>query len=285
MNIAVCDAFVRGPRRWSAVPGPTRWEGAGCRGAPGSTWWVPAGARGAHGVLASGSRLPAPEDLTRGARATIGVGNSALGQVISLPQCGLTYPNEWFPTPMPQQDSEGPVVEALAAAGRPVVLRNWTDQRRSHSENAWPPGRPSPGSARHGLLSQRCPRFHSDTTLCKRYNTCKVWYPFENSTSLARLLPVPARRTRLPFEDSASLAKRTTQTRREPAGTPQARVPRECRSAPRTAHAKAPAKARAPTAHTVMGPMGAQGHHHSCTAFKFCIPRSKGMACGVRPIV
>ena len=135
----------------------------------------------------------------------------------------------------------------------------------------------------------RAPRamgcFHSDTTLCKRYNTCKVWYPFENSTSLARLLPVPARRTRLPFEDSASLAKRTTQTRLEPAGTPQARVPRECRSAPRTAHAKAPAKARAPTAHTVMGPMGAQGHHHSCTAFKFCIPRSKGMACGVRPIV
>ena len=43
-----------------------------------------------------------------------------MGQVISLPQCGLTYPNEWFPTPMPQQDSEGPVVEALAAAGRPT---------------------------------------------------------------------------------------------------------------------------------------------------------------------
>ena len=165
-----------GGLRWSAVPGPTRWEGAGCRGAPGSTRWGGggAGARGADGVLASESRLPAPEDLTRGARATIGVGNSALGQVISLPQCGLTYPNEWFPTPMPQQDSEGPVVEALAAAGRPVVLRNWTDQRRSHSENAWPPGRPSPGSARHGLLSQRCLRFHSDTTPCKRYNTCEV---------------------------------------------------------------------------------------------------------------
>ena len=132
------------------------------------------GGPGADGVLASGSRLPAPEDLTRGARATIGVGNSALGQVISLPQCGLTYPNEWFPTPMPQQDSEGPVVEALAAAGRPVVLRSWTDQPRSHSENAWPPGRPSPGSARHGLVSQRYRRFHSDTTLCKRYNTCEV---------------------------------------------------------------------------------------------------------------
>ena len=70
-----------------------------------------------------------------------------------------------------------------------------------------------------------------------------------------------------------------------PEGAPQARVPRERRSAPHTAHARAPVKARAPIAHTVIGPMGAQGHHHSCTAFKSCIPRSKGMACGVRPIV
>ena len=62
----------------------------------------------------------------------IGVGNGALGQVINLPQCGLTCPN-------------------ATRGAREGAVR-----------------------ARRGLFSQRCLRFHSATTLCKRYNTCEV---------------------------------------------------------------------------------------------------------------
>ena len=90
-----------------------------------------------------------------------------MGQVISLPQCGLTYPNEWFPTPMPQQDSEGPVVEALAAAVGQLCSGVGRTSGVLTAKTRGPQ-----------VARARAPRamgyFHSDTTLCKRYNTCEV---------------------------------------------------------------------------------------------------------------
>ena len=96
----------------------------------------------------------------------------------------ITCPNRWFPTPIPPS---APVPPAHAL---PQWVVSCPNASRWKAEAARCPfwrlyrvasGRPGPGTARHGLfsqryrhdgsqLSQRCLRFHSATTLCKRYN-------------------------------------------------------------------------------------------------------------------
>ena len=54
---------------------------------------VPAHPRAGGALLRAHRALP-------GAASRIGVGQSALGQVISLPQCAVSYPNAQLPAPM-----------------------------------------------------------------------------------------------------------------------------------------------------------------------------------------
>ena len=81
-----------------------------------------------------------------------------------------------------------------ARRARPHLAQERLSPRASDSgaaERIEPgPRAPEPGRST-GQFSQRRLRFYSDATLCKRYNACKVWHRFENSTSLAKLPPYP----------------------------------------------------------------------------------------------
>ena len=128
----------------------------------------------------------------------------------------ITCPNRWLPTPIPPS---APVPPAHALPQWVVSCPNVPCRAALGARWAVFTAIPT----RRGTLSQRCLRFHSATTLCKCYNACKVWYPFENSASLANQSPhqpnaretlgfrgkvlVTPQRARLPFENTTSLAK------------------------------------------------------------------------------
>ena len=131
----------------------------------------------------------------------IGTGNGALGQANCLPQCLFSCPNAAHRT-------RGRTAAVVSSRGvRPRTRRRRPDHRRGSSaaptdcvqhtpgrrpvftaipRSAWVTPRAVPHS---GSVFKAIPHFHRDTTLCKCYNACKVWYPFENSASLANQSP------------------------------------------------------------------------------------------------
>ena len=96
----------------------------------------------------------------RGVPSRIGVGKRALGQANCLPQWVVSCPQC---VSLESGGGAGPVLAAI-----PRGLR----APGSGSRAPWAVFTAIP--TRRGTLSQRYLRFHSATTLCKRYNTCKV---------------------------------------------------------------------------------------------------------------
>ena len=145
----------------------------------------------------------------------------ALGQATVHWGRQIAYSNACFPAPMrvlllrcvfsclnAAHRTRGRTAAVVPSHGvRPRTRRRRPDHRRGSSaaptdcvqhtprrrpvftaipRSAWATPRAVPHS---GSVFRAIPHFHRDTTLCKCYNACKVWYPCENSASLANQSP------------------------------------------------------------------------------------------------
>ena len=164
-----------------------------------------------------------------GRQRCTGAGKLPTPMPVFLPQCGSPDSGAHCgrgpePRSAPKNAPSAPRSGQRGSSAVPTDCVQHTPRRRpvftAIPRSVWATPRAVPDS---GSVFTAIPHFRRDTTLCKCYNACKVWYPFENSASLAnhpRTSPTPEKRwdsggkflqppqrARLPFENTASLAK------------------------------------------------------------------------------
>ena len=165
-----------------------------------------------------------------GRQRCTGAGKLPTPMPVFLPQCGSPDSGAHCgrgpePRSAPKNAPSAPRSGQRGSSAVPTDCVQHTPRRRpvftAIPRSVWATPRAVPDS---GSVFTAIPHFRRDTTLCKCYNACKVWYPFENSASLANQSPHQpnARETlgfrgkvfanhpqqaRLPFENTTSLAK------------------------------------------------------------------------------